>query len=327
MIASSAGFSSRRQPGSPESSVIGGLEGARELFESGEPNQVMNAVQLVRDEMSLARVRFGADEEWRDAIASRIRPHAVLDMLHEDPFIGRSYVKPRGYAGDAVLLDFIYHHPAVNSYLDAATPRGRAATGFSTNSPAPRAVRNRAWLLAAEIDAICARNPNAEILSMASGHLREVRHSRAVKGRAFGRFLALDQDLESLEVVRSDWGPLGVNAQEGTVKDVIARGNRLGRFDFIYAAGLYDYLNDKVARRLLESLFALLKKGGKVWIANFLPGIPDRAFMESFMDWWLVYRSPQQMLELAGALPRDEYSSLRTFVEHEANIVFLEVCK
>jgi hypothetical protein len=84
---------------------------------------------------------------------------------------------------------------------------------------------------------------------MASGHLREVLHSRAMQRRAFGRFVALDQDLHSVESVRGDRGPLGVDAAEGTVKDVNARGSRLGSFDFIYAAGLYDYLNDKVATR------------------------------------------------------------------------------
>jgi len=111
------------------------------------------------------------------------------------------------------------------------------------------------------------------------------------------------------------------------VKDVIARGGRLGRFDFVYAAGLYDYLNDKVAGRLLEALLGLLKPGGKVWIANFMPDIPDRAFMESFMDWWLVYRTSEQMMELAGGVAAGGYTRVRTFVEHEANIVFLEVCR
>jgi hypothetical protein len=74
----------------------------------------------------------------------------VLEILREDPFISRCYAKPRGYAGDAVMLDFIYHHSANLPYLNSATPRGRASTVFSTNSSAPRAVRNRAWLLAGE---------------------------------------------------------------------------------------------------------------------------------------------------------------------------------
>jgi SAM-dependent methyltransferase len=326
MAAAVAQFSPAARPGSG-SSVDTVLEDALELLESHEPGRAMDAVQLLRDGMYRARKGFGSDEDWRNAIAREVRPHPALQALHEDPFIERAFAKPRGYAGDAVMLDFIYHHPANNGYLAAATPRGRASTGFSTNTPAPRGVRNRAWLLATEIDALCARNPKAEILSLACGHQREALHSRAVQSRSFGRFVALDQDEKSLEVVRADVGPLGVEAREGSVKDVIARGRRLGRFDFIYAAGLYDYLNDKVAARLLQSLFGMLKPGGKVWVANFLPGILDRPFMESLMDWWLVYRTADQMRELAAALPAGECSSSRVFVEHDANIVFLEVCR
>jgi extracellular factor (EF) 3-hydroxypalmitic acid methyl ester biosynthesis protein len=91
--------------------------------------------------------------------------------------------------------------------------------------------------------------------------------------------------------------------------------------------GSYDYLNDKVATRLLQALFGLLKKGGKIWIANFLPDIPDRAFMESIMDWWLVYRTPEQKRQLAEPLLESRCSACHTFVEHEGNIVFLEVCR
>ncbi|MBS1855883.1 MAG: class I SAM-dependent methyltransferase [Acidobacteria bacterium] len=285
----------------------------------------MEGIRLLRDGMRAARNEFTDEADWRNFIATRVRPHPALCLAHEDPFIRRAFAKPRGYAGDAVLLDFIYHHPANRAWVATAPPRGRAALGFSTNTPAPRAVRNRAWLLANEIDAVCARAPRAAILSMACGHLREARDSCALEAGAFGRFVALDQDVESLEVVRRDAGPLGVEAMEGSVKTVIARGPRLGSFDFIYAAGLFDYLNDRVAARLLCTLAGMLKRGGKLWVANFLPGIVDRGFMESFMDWWLIYRTPRQMLEIADALPPGGYSSRRTFVEIESNIVFLEV--
>ena len=89
----------------------------------------------------------------------------------------------------------------------------------------------------------------------------------------------------------------------------------------------FDYLNDKVAARLLRALFALTKPGGKVWVANFLQGIEDRGFMECMMDWWLLYRSEEDMARLAASLPEAENLSWRTFSEHENNIVFLELTR
>jgi extracellular factor (EF) 3-hydroxypalmitic acid methyl ester biosynthesis protein len=314
-------------PPALEGSVSKALDGALDLFKENGPNGAMHAIRIARDSMATARKEFESDAGWQTFIHEQVRTHPIFSAAHEDPFIGRAFAKPRGYAGDAVLLDFIYHDPANRCYATAATARGRAALGFSTNTPAPRAVRNRAWLLANEIDALCRRTEDAEILSLACGHLREARESVALASRSAGRFIAIDQDVESLEVVRRDAGPLGVEAAEGSVKSMIARGAGLGRFDFIYAAGLYDYLNDRTAGRLVSTLFSMLKPGGKLWAANFLPDIIDRAFMESFMDWWLIYRTPAQMLELASAVLEQECSSRRTFVEPESNIVFLELCR
>lgn len=324
----------RQQPARP-TTVQHALDTALSLYRDRDPNSAMRAARLLRDTIGDAHREAPSPEAWRNLIESTVRPHPAFPHVLEDPFIHRCYSKPRGYAGDAELLDFIYHHPAARPAIEAATPGGRASTVFTTNAPGPRAVRNRAWLLAEEIDRTCHRagEGNAEFLSLACGHLREAALSRALAERRHRRFLALDQDTESLAVVRGHAGPLGVDARAGSVKTVIAArpggGGELGQFDFVYAAGLYDYLNDKVAARLLQALFALAKPGGgKVWIANFLPGIDDVGFMEACMDWWLIYRDEDDMQRLADqALPQAEVASTRVFAEHENNVVFLEVTR
>ncbi len=257
----------------------------------------------------------------------QLRQQPVYRMALQDPFVWRANAKPRGYAGDAVMLDYIYQHPSRLADLDMVPPMTRAAMQFTTNADAPRAVRNRAALLAAEIDALARRKARPSVFSMACGHLREARMSQAVQAGALGRFLAVDQDPQSLAVVSEDVGRLGVEVQEGSVKTVTARGKTLGKFDFVYAAGLYDYLHARVAERLLQELFNRLEPGGKVWVANFKPGIEDRAYMEAFMDWWLIYRDEAEMMSLADALPAAEIASKRVFTEHEDNIVFLEVVR
>lgn len=308
------------------------LEAAHRLYAAPDANSATRATRLLRDAFAQARRTAPSPEAWRAIIDHTIRPHPAFAHVLEDPFVHRCYAKPRGYAGDAELLDFIYQHPAARPALEAATSGGRAAALFTTNAPGPRAVRNRAWLLAEEIDRTADRaGASTEILSLACGHLREASLSRAVAARRTRRFLALDQDTESLAVVRAHAGPLGVEAREGSVKTVIARSAATigaARFDFVYAAGLYDYLNDKVAARLLQALFDLTKPGGKVWIANFLPDIEDAGYMEACMDWWLIYRDEAQMQALATrALPAAEVASTRVFAEHENNVVFLEVVR
>ena len=51
--------------------------------------------------------RISSDEEW-DAIVDRCLGHPLNGLLQQDPFTCRAFEKPRGYAGDAELIDFIY---------------------------------------------------------------------------------------------------------------------------------------------------------------------------------------------------------------------------
>lgn len=303
------------------------LRTATSLAEGGD---LPACLDHLRAGLRLARGVADSPEAWRADVERDVRQHPVLDVSHESPFVQRCFAKPRGYAGDAVMLDFIYRHPANQPLTRRATARGRQLMQAGLTTPAPRAVRNRCRLLADEIDALCCRNPQAEILSLACGHLREAEHSSALAEGGFGRFVALDQDPESVATVQRDQGALGVEAREGSVKTILARGRRdYGEFDFIYAAGLYDYLSDRVAARLLGALYGMLKPGGRVWVANFVPDIADVGFMEAIMDWWLIYRDAPAMKALAtdGLAGYTDVASVRTFHETERNVVFLEAVR
>jgi extracellular factor (EF) 3-hydroxypalmitic acid methyl ester biosynthesis protein len=55
--------------------------------------------------------------------------------------------------------------------------------------------------------------------------------------------------------------------------------------------------------------------------------IRDRGYMESFMDWHLVYRSMDEIADLAGKVPLDQQASSTTFEDPARNIGFLEMRK
>ena len=46
-------------------------------------------------------------QQWQKGIAVA-RSHPIRQLVHQDPFTHRAFSRPRGYAGDAELLDFIY---------------------------------------------------------------------------------------------------------------------------------------------------------------------------------------------------------------------------
>ncbi len=66
-------------------------------------------------------LRAAYDEKVSEQITNRahnlFREHNASLLILQDPFTSHSISKPRGYAGDAVLLDFIYEHSSMKACL------------------------------------------------------------------------------------------------------------------------------------------------------------------------------------------------------------------
>jgi hypothetical protein len=113
-------------------------------------------------------------EEWQN-FCKKVTQHDLYQLIQQDPFTNHSTVKPRGYAGDAQLLDFIYGHRQTPT-----TPMGSRIFDFMiADSPACRAVRARAKKIAEIIDRLANQKGSIKVLSIACGHLREADMSQA----------------------------------------------------------------------------------------------------------------------------------------------------
>ncbi|MGH7200715.1 MAG: class I SAM-dependent methyltransferase, partial [Planctomycetaceae bacterium] len=163
--------------------------------------------------------------------------------------------------------------------------------------------------------------------SIAAGHLREASLAAAVKRRKLGRLAALDADPISLDKVRRDYGHYGVETVAAHLRRLLTGQLQLGTFDLVYSTGLLDYLNDSAAARLVTVMFDMLRPGGRMVVANFLPGVRDTGYMEAFMDWQLIYRTRRDMVGLTLDVPEDQIRELTLFAEEHRNIIFLQVTK
>ena len=134
---------------------------------------------------------------------------------------------------------------------------------------------------------------------------------------------ALDQDEESLAVVHREYAKFGVNAVPASVRHILVGRVKLPASDLSYTAGPYDYLTEPVATRLTTLMFDALRPGGTLLLANFLPDIPDVGYMESLMDWHLIYRDDAEMRALLAGVPPGEIAGISQFHDPFENITFM----
>jgi hypothetical protein len=302
--------------------AINVLDATFEQFQKGRVDEGMRGLLPV---LQARRLRSD-DAEWDNYTLTCLH-HPLRGLLHQDPFTWRAFSKPRGYAGDAVLLDYVYGRDEGWRPPDGTSDLGKKIFQFTTGSSACEAVRARRTYIADLLDALAGEADKPQILSVACGHLREALLCSTVKRRRFSRFVALDSDPQSLEEVSRAYGMYGVQTRSASIRQLLTQRHDLGSFDLIYSTGLYDYLQMPAAQRLTAALFEMLRPRGRLLIANFLPGILDVGYMESYMAWKLTFRGRQEMLAMADDIPLAGIRDIRIFAEDNQNIVFAQVTK
>jgi SAM-dependent methyltransferase len=263
--------------------------------------------------------------EWRTLIDEVIAPHPLRARLHEEPFTRRAFEKPRGYPGDAPLLDLIYRDVAHSGTL---TPLGEKLHNWTGGyQPACRSVQERRHILASLIDYVASERKNPRMMSLACGHLREAQRSMAVQTREVEAFIAIDQDRKSLDVVEREQSAFNVVPVESSVSRFLVAPTAHGTFDLAYAAGLYDYLGDDVAAAVTKAMFDALRPGGLLYVANFAPELRDIAYMEAIMDWMLIYRDEPAVARFASRIPYEQIAESSMARDSGGNVIYLSIRK
>jgi hypothetical protein len=308
---------------SPNVPLVPGIGVLEAVYEDICRGRIAAGLEDLFDDLSGRRE--DAPEAWPE-FGRACLDHPLRRLLHQDPFTYRAFSKPRGYAGDAVMMDYIYGLGEASMAARGTTPLGRAIFTHMATRPSACAVRYRRRLLAGLIDRTASRGGDT-VFALAAGHLREVELSGAVQKGQITSFVAMDQDTASLAVVARDYAHLGIGAVSGSVRHILSGTAQPGEFDFVYAAGLFDYLGAPVATALTCRLFDMTRPGGMLLIPNFKTGARDTGYMEAFMDWRLIYRNHDDMRALAAALPADGVADFEIFDDDDDTITFLLVSK
>ena len=269
-----------------------------------------------------------------ESIAAAIEPEArslhanyMRRQLHPlvlaAPFAYRTFVKPLGYAGDYEMVNMILRNGCEGSSLFAKVIH----RWFVQQAPA-EAHRNR-------IDLLTQRLVEETLRGQREGHRARVFCLACGPAMELQRFLREKDISDRAELTLLDFNEETLQHTNGLLSDLKARHQRVtpvhlikksvynilkesgksverapeAQFDFVYCAGLFDYLPDQVCQRLMGICYQWLAPGGLLLSTNVEPSNPQRHGMEHLLDWHLIYRTgPQcQTLRPSSCLP-DHYS-------------------
>ena len=287
--------------------------------------RIHSGITLLVSELSLLRKRLGR-EPFHDEVAARCLNHPIRNYIHQCPFARRCFTKPRGYAGDAVIIDYFYGYEGPEQ---SDTPIGRTIFQVSMTQSMCESARYRRVVLAQKIDEVAQSVCNAQIVSVACGHLRELDLSNAIRKGYVSRFIALDQDAESVALVKQEAERRGLPVEVvcASVAEINRRKFQCNDVNLIYAAGLYDYLRLPTARRLTSRMFDMLASGGKLLVANYTPDVVEHGYMEAFMDWNLIYRNECEAASFMDEIDASLIQDMRLFRDPQGNVLYLELTR
>jgi extracellular factor (EF) 3-hydroxypalmitic acid methyl ester biosynthesis protein len=257
----------------------------------------------------------------------------LLPLMMRAPFFHRSFTKPLGYAGDYQMVNMM-----VQGVREGPTTYAQLINDFYLDIGLVKAHRNRLLILQQKLSetlrAHLDKGRPLRVLNIGCGPAIEL--ERFIKEDELAdrcEFRLIDFNEETLEYARdrlteamrvSGRTPKIEFVQQsvhGLLKQSVSGGDgETAEFDFVYCAGLFDYISDRICQRLLSLFCRWTVPGGLVLATNVHPDNPTRWIMEHVVEWHLIHRTQEDMLAIA---PTDY--PLRVYDDDTHLNVFLEI--
>lgn len=232
----------------------------------------------------------------------------IFPYFMRSRFCERAYFKPKGYAGDFLMMEHIYKNvPEGDGKL------GQLVDAFCLQRPGSLAIRGRRLLLKNELIRIARERADrglpTRIMNLACGPNRELFDFLAECGCSERiDALCVDIDSEALQYTNQHVNIFPHRASirlmsENVIKWALGRASHhIEPLDVIYSAGLCDYLDARLFRSLITQCHRHLKPGGVLLLGNFTH-YPDCLFLDKLLKWELIYRSEDELRQLFAPTP------------------------
>lgn len=303
-----------------------------ELFEEIKSPIFFKMKELVGT-FELEASQIPPEETWPHIAFMRQELHPYFLC---SPYVHRTYSKPLGYAGDYEMVNMMFREP-----LEGQNTYAKLVNFACLEQGPVKAHRNR-------IEIIYNKIKQEARKALQNGKLLRVMNLGCGPAIEIQKLIMEDEISENCEFHLLDFNEETITyartllqeliRQSGKkielkfihksthelLKDVATRNKSAFQhsFNMIYCAGLFDYLSDRVCKRILEVFYNWLEPGGRLIATNVHPRNSIRYFMEHLVEWHLIYRDESMMAALSPST-----NSHQVFTDSTGLNVFLEIHK
>ncbi len=302
-------------------------------FSSDDPSGTENLVQEIMHELTLTLYRLDnlrrcmSQEEWKYFCLTKTTRFSLFEHLLSDPFTKRVFEKHRGYSCDPTASDLLLGLEE----LKISIPLGRKIFQFIYKSDFANAIRHRREYIQYFIrDTSKTYNIPFTILSVLSGNIREIEHSKSFKSKILNNITAYDPDGCTIKTINKLYSHFGVKSINGTLNDLIFQKPINCQFNLVYSTGLLDHLDKHLAQKTIKSLFDLVQDSGYLLLTNFRENTPNtlyRTYLEAFTNWFIYYRTDEEMIDLFSDIDPSGIDDFQLNTDPCCNITYLLVRK
>lgn len=265
---------------------------------------------------------FDRFENIIENLEPALRPvhrHYACQHLHPlimcAPFVYRTYFKPLGYAGDYEMVNMIER-----DRFEGNGPYAKLVNYWFLQQPPAVAHRNRIQFLRQrlidESVRVSPRRSGLRVLNLGCGPAAEIQQFLLQSDLSDqAQFTLYDFNDETIayaqtklyEAKQKGHRRTQLSIKKKSVQQILKESAKsMGlvpdqEYDFVYCAGLFDYLSDTVCQRIISVLLHWTAPGGLLLLTNVDLSNPRRHTMESLLEWNLIYRDTAQARKILPA--------------------------
>lgn len=303
----------------------------RQLIKSLD-NSIWTTLNHLFEKFELVSRKIPKELEPAHGLYAKRQLHPLLMC---SPFMYRIYRKPLGYAGDYEMVRMILRDSHEGNSLFA-----KALNRWMLSQVPAEAHRQRVRLLTKRMveESLRAQrqNKHLRIFNLGCGPAQEViQFIKQYDLSDKSDFTLLDFNEETLNFTKSAVDQTKSRYHRATSfqmvkKSVIQMAKAPQRvtkdkFDLVYCAGLFDYLQDDISKQLMNVMYGMVAPGGLLIATNVGAHNPLEKIMDLIFEWHLIYRTSRDM---AGLMPKDaNVDDCKISTETTGCNIFIEIRK